>query len=115
WTSSQQKRRDPLVELPEAFDFKLAASEALNGSDAWVIDGTPKPGYKPKRSSAAFFPKVKLRVWVDKRDVQWARVDLETLDTVSFLGLLFRVAKGSHLVMEQARVDSEVWLPTRID
>ena len=115
WERGQQKRREPLEELPDAFDFKLAGGETLNGSEAWVIDGTPKPGYKPKLSSAAFFQKVKVRVWVDKRELQWARVDLETLDIVSFGGLLFRVAKGSHLVMEQARVNQEVWLPKLID
>jgi hypothetical protein len=58
---------------------------------------------------------VKVRVWVDKRAGQWARVDLETLDTVSFGGLLFRLSKGSHLIMEQARVNDEVWLPKLID
>ena len=52
---------------------------------------------------------------MDKRDFQWARVDLETLDTVSFGGLLFRLSKGSRLVMEQTRVNNEVWLPKLID
>lgn len=56
-----------------------------------------------------------MRVWVDKRDFQWAKVDLETLDVVSFGGLLFRLSKGSHLVMEQTRVNNEVWLPKLID
>ena len=115
WEKGQRKRREPLQEMPDAFDFTLRGEEALNGNMAWVIDGTPKPGYKPRLASAAFFPKVKVRVWVDKRDFQWAKVDLETLDVVSFGGLLFRLSKGSHLVMEQTRVNNEVWLPKLID
>jgi hypothetical protein len=115
WENSQRRRREPLPEMPDAFDFKMVGSETLKGREAWVIDGLPKPGYKPKSSSAAVFQKVKIRVWIDKRDSQWARFDLETFDTVSFGGLLFRVSKGSHLTMEQERIDSEVWLPSLID
>src|SRR5437879_2264751 len=37
WERGQQKRREPLEELPDAFDFKLAGGETLNGSEAWVI------------------------------------------------------------------------------
>jgi hypothetical protein len=115
WERAWQKRREPLVEMPDAFDFKIAGTETLNRREAWVIDGSPKPGYRPQRSSAALFQRAKIRVWVDKLESQWARFQLETLDIVSFGGLLFRVAKGTQVLMEQARVDDEVWLPTRIE
>ena len=35
---------------------------------------------------------------------------METLDTISFGGFLVRLAKGSRLIIEQARVNQEVWL-----
>jgi hypothetical protein len=38
------------------------------------------------------------------------KVDMETLDTVTFGGFLFRLAKGSHLIVEQIHVN-DVWLP----
>ena len=115
WERKQQKQREPLKELPEAFNFKLAGEEALNGGVAYVIEGTPKPGYRPKSASTAFFPKVKLRFWIAKEDYQWVRVDLESLDTISFGGFLIRLAKGSHLSIENARINNEVWLPKRAE
>jgi hypothetical protein len=113
WTRRQEKHREPIREFPEAFDFKLNGEEALNGGVAYVIDATPKAGYKPKSQATAFFPKVKLRLWIDKRDYQWVRFDLETLDTISVGGVLLRMAKGSHLTVENARINQEVWLPKR--
>jgi hypothetical protein len=114
WEHKQQKQREPLKELPQAFTFKLVGEEALNGGEAFVIEGTPKPGYRPKSASTAFFPKVKLRLWIDRKDYQWVRIDLESLDTISFGGFLIRLAKGTHLTIESARVNNEVWLPKRV-
>ena len=115
WDRKRQKQREPLKELPEAFNFRLAGEEALNGGVAFVIEGTPKPGYRPKSASTAFFPKIKLRLWIDKADYQWVKIDIESLDTISFGGFLIRLAKGSHVAIETARINNEVWLPKRAE
>ena len=56
---------------------------------------------------------VETRGWIDKKDYQWVKVELESLDTITFGGFLIRLAKGSHLTVENARVNNEVWLPKR--
>ena len=114
WERRQQQRREPLKELPDAFNFTLVREESLNGGQAYVIDATPKPGYRPKLASASYFPKVKARLWIDKNDYQWIKVEVESLETVSFGGIVVRMAKGSRLVLEQERVNNEVWLPKRV-
>ena len=114
WERRQQRQRGPLKELPDAFDFRSVGEEPLNGADTWVIDATPKPGYKPKSSGAAIFPKVKARLWISKGDYQWVKVDMETLDTISVGGILVRIGKGGHLVLAQARINREVWLPKSV-
>lgn len=114
WERKQQKQRAPAQEIPDAFDLRLVGSESLNGRDVWVIAGTPKPGYKPKLASNAYLPKIKGKLWIDKQDSQWVRVEIETLDTISFGGILVRLAKGSQVNFEQAHVNDEVWLPKRI-
>ena len=43
----------------------------------------------------------------------WIKVDIESLDTISFGGFLFRLAKGSHVTIENARVNNEIWMPKR--
>ena len=78
-----------------------------------MIDAAPKPGYRPKSQSAAFFGKVKFRVWIARNDYQWVKLDMETLDTIAFGGFLIRMAKGGHLTAENTRINNEVWLPKR--
>jgi hypothetical protein len=110
WERRRQRQREPLKELPNAFDFRLIGEEALPSGEVYVIDAMPKPGYKPQLPSAVYFPKVKARLWIDQNDYHWAKVELETLDTISFGGFLVRLAKGSRLIIEQAHVNQEVWL-----
>jgi len=114
WERRRQRQREPLKELPEAFDFRLIGEEALNGGTVYVIDATPKPGYKPKSTATSFFPKVRARLWISKDDYQWVKAEMESTDTISFGGFLVRLSKGAHLVLEQTRVNREVWLPKKV-
>jgi len=115
WEHKKQKQRESLKELPDAFNFRLTGEETLNGGEVFAIEGLPKPGYRPKSASVAFFSKIKLHLWIDKKDYQWVKVDLESLDTITFGGILLRLAKGSHVIIENARVNNEVWLPKRAE
>jgi hypothetical protein len=98
-------------EVADAYNFRLVGTEALGGRDAWVIDAEPRPGYEPHMKDAKFLPKFRGRVWIDKDDAQMAKLDVECIDTVSWGLFLARVHKGSRIVVEQTRVNDEVWLP----
>jgi len=115
WERKQQKQRDALKELPDAFTFTLQGEEAVNGGDAYVIEGMPKAGYRPTNPTTSIFPKIKVKMWIDKKDYRWVRIDLESLDTITFGGILVRVAKGTHARIETARINNEVWLPKRAE
>jgi hypothetical protein len=114
WRRKQEKQREPIREIPDAYDLRLLPDEDLGGRAMWVIDAMPKPGYKPKVKSAFFFPKVKMRFWVDRQDYQAVKAEMETLDTISWGGIVARLAKGDRLTFEMARVNDEVWLPKSI-
>jgi hypothetical protein len=114
WQGKREKQRAPIKELPDAFDFTLAGEEVIAGRPVYVIDAKPKPGYQPKSTATAFFPKIKLRLWIDQGDYQGARIEMESLDTISFGGVLVRLEKGMRLAIEQIRVSDQVWLPKRL-
>jgi hypothetical protein len=114
WRRRLDRQREPLNEVPDAFDFRIAGEEPLKGGDAWVIDGSPKAHYKPKSSAASILQKMKTRLWISKRDYHWIKLDAEMLDTFTYGTFLLRIGKGAHITMEQARVNGDVWLPTRI-
>jgi hypothetical protein len=114
WRHRQDRQRQPLRELPEAFNFTLLPEEDLDGRPVYVIEALPKPGYKPKSTYTAFFPKVKVHAWIDKADLEAKRIEIEATDTISFGGFLLRLEKGSRIVIEQTRMDDQVWVPRHV-
>jgi len=106
-----EEDRQFVREIADAFKFRLTAVETIEGRPAYVIDADPIPGYKPKLKDAGILPKVRFRIWIDKADTQWARLDIECIDTISWGLFLARLHKGSTMHLEQTRVNDEVWLP----
>jgi hypothetical protein len=109
----REKDREFLREVPDLFDFKLLGDEKIDGHDVWVISATPKPGAQPKRGDAKPLLKVQARVWIDKTEYQWVRLEAETTETISFGLFIARLSPGAKLEFEQTRVNDEVWLPKR--
>jgi hypothetical protein len=101
-------------EVADAFDFKLVGTEELAGREAWVIDGEPRPGFEPHMKESKFLSKFHGRVWIDKGDLQLAKMDIEAIDTVSVGWVLARIHKGTRVMLEQTRVNDEVWLPRHL-
>jgi len=89
-------------------------TELVGGREAWVIDGEPRPGFVPHMKQSKFLAKFRGRVWIDKSDFQLAKMDVECLDTVSWGLFLARIHKGSRFMLEQTRVNEEVWLPREL-
>ena len=111
----REEDRKFVLEVADAFNFRLLGSEALDGRDAWVLEGEPRPGYEPKSRDARMLSKFKGRVWIDKTDAQWVKLDITAVDTISFGFVLARVHKGTHILFEQIRVNDEVWLPKQVE
>ncbi len=110
---SRAKSKAFLSEIPEAYDLRLLGEEKVDGHATWVIQAEPHPGYRAKTEMGKYLSKVHGKVWIDKAEYQWVKVDAETIDTISFGLVLFRLNKGSRLEFEQARVNNEIWLPRR--
>jgi hypothetical protein len=101
-------------QVADAYNFTLIGTELVGGREAWVIDGEPRPGYEPHMKDAKFLPKFHGRVWIDKSDLQLAKMDVECLETISWGLFLARFHKGSRFSLEQTRVNDEVWLPVHM-
>jgi hypothetical protein len=98
-------------EVADAYNFRLTGIESPDGRETYVIDADPRPGYRPHMKDAGFLPKFRFRAWIDKRESEWRKLDIQCVDTVSFGLVLARLHKGSRVVVEQMRVNDEVWLP----
>lgn len=107
----REKDRDFLREVTDLYDLRIEGQEKIDGLDTWVISAAPKPGYRPKRGDARPLLKIKGKVWIDKAEYQWVRIEAETTGTISYGLFLARLNAGARLFFEQTRVNDEIWLP----
>ena len=103
-----------LSEIPDLFDLRLEGESTVDGRPVWVVSGTPRPGAKAKSRDAKMLLKVRGRMWIDKATYQWAKVEVETTDTISWGVFLARLNPGAKLTFEQAEVNPDLWLPKRL-
>jgi len=101
-------------EVADAYSFRLAGVETPEGRATYVIDAEPNPGYQPHSKEARILAKFRFRAWIDRSESQWRKVEVECIDTVSIGLFLLRLHKGSRAVVEQTRVNDEVWLPKHV-
>jgi len=111
----QEKERDDgrkfVREVADAYNFTLLGTELVGGREAWVFQGEPRPGFEPHMKESKFLSKFHGRVWIDKSDLQMAKLDVEAIDNVAVGWVLARIHKGTRFMIEQTRVNDEVWLP----
>ena len=100
-----------LLEVPEAYDFRIVREETLNGRPAFVISGEPRESFRPNLNAARVLPKLRPTLWIDKNDYECLKMAADVIDTIVWGGFLLRLHPGSHIELEQTLVNNEVWLP----
>lgn len=111
----KREEREARREVLEAYDFALLGSEERNGRLAWKIEGKPKPGWKGKGRRANQFKALQGRLWIDQETYEWVRMELDSIDTISFGWFLFRLQPGARIQVDQTQVNGEVWLPKHVN
>jgi hypothetical protein len=61
------------------------------------------------------FSRVEGKLWVDKQDFGWTKVDGEVTQSFSMGIFVARVLRGSHIILEQTCVGDAVWVPKRLE
>ena len=109
----KERRQDNALmrEMADAFEFRLVGQEKLNGRDVYVLDASPKPGYHPKSMETRVLTGMRGRLWIDRRTDQWAKVEAEVFQPVTFGFFIAKVQPGTRFELEQAPVTPEIWLP----
>jgi len=110
-----QENKSLLRDLQEAFDFQLIGEEIVVGRSAYVLQATPHPGYHGRGKYGKLFSKVEGKLWVDKQNFGWIRVDGQVTQSFSMGVFVARVQRGSHIVLEQTCVGDGVWVPKQLN
>lgn len=101
-------------EVADAYNFRLVSMENIEGRPTYAIDADPRLDFQPHLREAKILPKFRFRVWIDQAESQWVKLDAECIDTVSLGWFLARIHQGSRLLLDQTRVNDEVWLPRHV-
>ena len=97
----------------ESFHITWAGRETLGSRTLVKLLLDPDPNYKPTSRFAATFEHVHAALWVDEGQAQFARIEADIATDITFGGgIVGKVYRGGHVVLEQSEVAPGVWLPT---
>jgi len=99
----------------EAFDFSVSGEEALDGRPAYVLLVRPRPGYRARGRYGKMFSKVEGKLWIDKQDFGWIKVEGQVTQSISIGLFVARVQRGSSIILKQKNVGDGVWMPERVE
>lgn len=110
---ARRKEVQMMDEVITMFDLQLIRREPRAGTSTILVEFQPKPGYPPRTDMTKWLQKMKGRAWITETDYQTTRIEVETLQTISFgLGILARLNPGSTASFERQKLDGDTWLPT---
>jgi len=90
--------------------------EEYRQHDVIVFDFAPNPDYRPRNKTEDLLHKLAGTLWVDDEARQVVRLEAHLSDTYKLAGgLLASIRKGASLVMEQAKTNEEIWLPSYVE
>jgi hypothetical protein len=110
----REESRAFVRDVVNAYDFRMVGDDKVSGADTWVVEAIPRADFKPTQPHADMLKKIKGRIWIEKKDYNWVKVEAEATDTISFGLFLFRIHPGSHFVLETAHINNEFWALQRL-
>jgi hypothetical protein len=111
----ERENRSFLRDLQEGFDFRLLGEEVLGGRPTYVLQVTPHAGYHAHGKYAKMFSQVEGKLWIDKSDFGWIKVEGQVTQSFSMGLFVARIQRGSRIVLEQTNVGDAVWVPQRLE
>jgi hypothetical protein len=93
-------------------EFQNMRREQYQGHRVLVFDFVPRKDFQPSSAREKFIKNLGGTIWVDENAVQLVRLEAHLLNNVSYGGFLASIKKGKILVMEQRKVNNEIWLPS---
>ncbi len=105
-------RAEVLDSIMDGFIFTRIGHEMRNGRDVAKIHLEPDPNYKAHTRTTEFLKHATATLWVDENAQQVMRVEADVVTDVAIGGILAKVYRGGHIVLEQSEVEPGVWLPT---
>ncbi len=115
-TARNKKEQTDISTFLRVSQFIRPRWEEFRRHDVVVFDFVPNPDYRPRNKAEDLLHKLGGTMWVDDQARQVVRLEAHLSDTLKLGGgLLASVRKGASLVIEQAKTNDEVWLPSYVE
>jgi hypothetical protein len=99
-------------DILKVMQFSNFRREPFRGHEVLVFDFSPKADYKPHGLGETLVSKLVGTMWIDENDHQVARVQARSAGSFKVAGgLVASLDAGSSLVVEQEKVNNEIWMP----
>jgi len=111
----QDKNRITMQTFLESSLFQNPRIEDYHGHEVIAMGFIPNPAFKPKGLGESVANKLGGTVWIDEQAHQIVRLEARLLNGQR-VGLgLASVKEGTSVVLEQQRINDEVWMPSMSD
>jgi len=110
YKASRAEEHMLMQQMAEAFNFKLVGEENVEGAECYVLDASPRPDYQPPVERARVLTGMRGRLWIEKNEFHWVKVQAEVISPVEFGLFIAQVKPGTKFELQQAPVGN-VWLP----
>ena len=114
WEKRRERDRQTMLEVSDAFNFRVTGDERVDGRDVVVLEATPRPAFHPQSRSAKLLPHFRGKLWIDRQSYQWVKVEAQVIDTITWGLFLIRLDPGARIFFEQSLIRNEVWLPHEV-
>jgi hypothetical protein len=115
-TARKKKERIDISTFLRMSNFTHPRWEEYRSHNVIVFDFAPNPDYRPQSKIEDLLHKLAGTLWVDDDARQVVRLEARLSDAYKLGGgLLASIHKGASLVMEQAKMNDEVWLPSYVE
>ena len=108
------KDRERLINsVSSAYVLTWMGREVRDGCVLEKIQLNPNPGYQPHGDSTDWLAHARATIWVDASAGQLVRADASIVRDISIGGgILGKVYRGGHFIMEQVPVAPGIWEPS---
>ncbi len=105
---------DALLEIPDAFLFRLLGEDKVRGRPAYVIAVEPRPGYRPRSLKAKVYTELEGKIWIDRENTACVKVRVEMRDRVNLAWFLVRIHEGAEAEVENMQISDGLWATKRL-
>src|SRR3954464_4168106 len=112
----EERTRLMVKSLPDAFLYQMDGNDVINGVPVARLSFTPNPDFDPPARETMVYRGMHGHMWIESKEERLVKMDAQLFEDVTFgWGILGRLNKGGHFLIEQSKLGPSRWETTRMD